>query len=188
MKLYGNIGLTTKKGIMNDYFKGKPAEYYEGLDKRTKEYKQYRRWLKLKKSKNDSKSIEYKHEKGAGDVVDDITTATGIKKAVEKLFGDGCGCEKRRERMNAYPGLSFFTKRRGNELTADEYEFLVEYFEAIKPGFRHDRQQQERLQKIYRRVFNESPTRKFSTCGSCHARMERNLKQVVDYYNQHELK
>lgn len=38
---------------------------------------------------------------GAGDVVEKITKATGIKKVVE-LFMDGkdCGCDKRKEKLN----------------------------------------------------------------------------------------
>jgi len=38
--------------------------------------------------------------KGAGDLVEVITEKTGIKKAVEKVAGKGCGCRKRRDRLN----------------------------------------------------------------------------------------
>lgn len=41
--------------------------------------------------------------KGLGDVVENITSATGIKKAVEtltKATGIDCGCEKRKEWLN----------------------------------------------------------------------------------------
>ena len=49
-------------------------EYYENLDKRTKEYKN---WLAIKQSQLD------KQVKGAGDIVEKITEATGIKKVVK---------------------------------------------------------------------------------------------------------
>ena len=39
--------------------------------------------------------------KGLGDTIEKITTATGIKKAVEKVAGKGgCGCNKRKKALN----------------------------------------------------------------------------------------
>ena len=55
------------------------------LDKRTKEYKEC-----------------IKGTKGLGDVIESITEATGIKKAVKKVFGDDCGCSERKEKLNKF--------------------------------------------------------------------------------------
>ncbi len=42
--------------------------------------------------------------KGLGDTIDKITTATGIKKVVNKVTGGGCGCGKRKAALNkAFP-------------------------------------------------------------------------------------
>ena len=38
--------------------------------------------------------------RGLGDTIDKITTATGIKAAVKAVTGGGCGCNKRREKLN----------------------------------------------------------------------------------------
>ena len=41
--------------------------------------------------------------KGLGDTIEKITTATGIKKVVKKIIGEGdneCGCNKRKEKLN----------------------------------------------------------------------------------------
>jgi hypothetical protein len=41
--------------------------------------------------------------KGLGDTIEKLTTATGIKKVVEKVSqaaGKDCGCAKRREKLN----------------------------------------------------------------------------------------
>ena len=47
-----------------------------------------------------------KTNKGFGDTIDSITTKTGIKGAIKKIFGDSCGCEERRKKMNAlYPNF-----------------------------------------------------------------------------------
>ena len=42
-------------------------------------------------------------DKGMGDVIEKITTATGIKKVVDtvsKVTGKDCGCSKRKEALN----------------------------------------------------------------------------------------
>lgn len=44
--------------------------------------------------------MERKKSKGLGDVVEKVTTATGIKKVVEKVSGGDCGCAKRRDTLN----------------------------------------------------------------------------------------
>jgi hypothetical protein len=39
--------------------------------------------------------------KGLGDSIEKITTATGIKKAVDKITGNkDCGCSKRKDKLN----------------------------------------------------------------------------------------
>jgi hypothetical protein len=37
--------------------------------------------------------------KGLGDTIEKFTTATGIKKLADKIPG-GCGCNKRKEKLN----------------------------------------------------------------------------------------
>jgi len=38
--------------------------------------------------------------KGLGDSIDKITTVTGIKAVVKKATNGGCGCERRRKKLN----------------------------------------------------------------------------------------
>lgn len=41
---------------------------------------------------------------GLGDVIDVITTKTGVKSLVKLVAGEDCGCEGRREKLNVkYP-------------------------------------------------------------------------------------
>ena len=41
---------------------------------------------------------------GLGDVIDKITTVTGIKYAVKAVMQEDCGCEARRKKLNElYP-------------------------------------------------------------------------------------
>jgi hypothetical protein len=38
--------------------------------------------------------------KGLGDTIEKITTVTGIKSLFDKATGGGCGCNKRKEKLN----------------------------------------------------------------------------------------
>ena len=93
------------------------------IDKRTKEYKEYK------------KKFEDKNTVGAGDVIEKITKKTGIKKVVKFVAGEDCGCDKRKEKANdlfrwkiarcptepQYNWMkSFFSKKVPNEITADQ--------------------------------------------------------------------
>ena len=73
----------------------KDKEYYENLDKRTKEYKEWKEWY-------DSQP----QETGLGDDIASVTEATGIDKvakSVAKALGyEDCGCDKRKEKLNKY--------------------------------------------------------------------------------------
>ena len=64
----------------------KDQEYYDSLDKRTKEYK------------------EYTQSRGIGDDIEKVFKATGIKALAKVILGDDCGCEEKRDKLNAkYP-------------------------------------------------------------------------------------
>ena len=102
----------------------KNKEYYEALDKRTNEFKEWKKsqsiepnetveatdkWEGIAKEVTQA-NLQAKHEAnptidstiGAGDVVEKITTVTGIK-AIVKAFtpeGEDCGCDERKEKMN----------------------------------------------------------------------------------------
>lgn len=62
----------------------KDKKYYESLDKRTKEYKEY-----------------VKQSKGLGDDIEKLLTKTGIKKVVDTFTGGkDCGCDERKRILN----------------------------------------------------------------------------------------
>ena len=45
--------------------------------------------------------------KGLGDQIEKITEATGIKKLVKWAFGEDCGCDQRKEKLNKLFPLKF---------------------------------------------------------------------------------
>ena len=69
----------------------KDLEYYENLDKRTKEYKEW----KANKEKEDEAS-----SKGLGDSVEKVLKATGVSDVVKFIAGEDCGCDERKEKLN----------------------------------------------------------------------------------------
>jgi hypothetical protein len=66
--------------------------------------------------------------KGLGDTIEQITTATGIKAAVDwfsKTTGIDCGCEARKDKLNKLLQYS-----RVQCLTLDEYQWLDNYYKS----------------------------------------------------------
>ena len=121
----------------------KNQEYYESLDKRTKEYK-------------DWAANFYKNQSsGIGDAVEAITEATGIKTVVKAIAGDDCGCEERKEFLN-----NLF-RARVECPTQEEWEFLKMVFET-KPKLNGE--VQRKMQAIYERLFSKKIV---SSCTSC---------------------
>jgi len=110
---------------------------------------------------------------GLGDTIEQITTATGIKKLVKFIAGEDCGCDERKEKLN-----KMFPYFKPLCLEEEEYNYLTEFFNGrtsqIKPS------QQTQLIKIYNRVLNQKqePT----TCSDCWRDILKKLKQVYDEY------
>lgn len=115
--------------------------------------------------------------KGAGDVVESITTATGIKKVVNtvaKALDTDCGCAARKETLN-----KLFPNRKLNDLSTEDYDYLTEWYSVRRSSV--NTLQQNMLVDIYNRVFNAK--RKVSNCSPCIASVNRELKKIYDGAN-----
>jgi len=134
--------------------------YYESLDKRTKEYKE---WL----ASQDNQS------EGLGDTIEKITEATGIKKAVKFIAGEDCGCDKRKEKLN-----ELFPYKKPECLTEYEYNYLVEEMRVAKNVI--PQLTQVKMLKIYNRVFHDK--KKPSSCGPCFLEPYNALKKLILEY------
>ena len=139
-------------------------EKFKG-DKRTKEYKEW-------KNKFNSES------KGLGDTIENITEATGIKKVVKSIFGDDCGCEERKNKLN-----KLFSYGSVECLTEDEYNFLVAFFKRIEGSVSVVVEVNERVElfKIHNRIFNINQDIN-STCSPCLNRVASELKLILTKY------
>lgn len=115
--------------------------------------------------------------KGAGDIVETITTATGIKAVVDtvaKALDTDCGCAARKETLN-----KLFPNRKLNDLSSEDYDALTEWYSVKRSSV--NSKQQNMLVDIYNRVFNAK--RKVSNCSPCIASINRELRRIYDAAN-----
>ena len=138
----------------------KDPEYFEKLDKRTKEYKEW------KANYNKQTST------GLGDVVEKVTKATGIKKVFDKL-GKDCGCDKRKEKLNKvrmrFQPLRCFTE--------DQYNAWTKFRKDNPSSITHE-QQVKLIIPIYAQLF----ARQLKPLSCCIEPYIKEINQVYETY------
>jgi predicted nuclease with TOPRIM domain len=142
----------------------KDEEYYANLDKRTKEYKEW---------KERFEEAQEEQPKGLGDTIERIAKVTGIKKAVEFIAGEDCGCDERKTKLNEY-----FPYNKAECLTEEEYHYLKDFYSknrvSISPA------QQQELIKIYNRVLHYN--QEMTNCASCFKEVFKRLEKIINIY------
>lgn len=106
-----------------------------------------------------------KRELGLGDIVEAVTEATGIK----ELVGDDCGCDKRKEQLNAL--LSF-----GKKIINCPTEEHINYINSLDGAI--NLQQRKEIAEIYAFVYGTNIDYD-STCGDCWANWIGQIKKAV---------
>jgi hypothetical protein len=114
-----------------------------------------------------------KKSKGLGDTIEKITEATGIKSVVKSMFGDDCGCDERKKKLNEW-----FSYKVVNCLEENEYEYLKNWYTTKRLQVNADEQRE--LLLIFNRVFNRKNV--FTSCGSCVRNMVRDLEKIYYEY------
>ena len=144
----------------------KDEQYYKDLDKRTKEFKEW------KASQNIEPHKEAEPSQGLGDTIEKVFKATGIDKVVKFIAGEDCGCDERKKKLNEM----FSYRQKPKCLIESEYEILHTFFESnpkqIKPSDQRD------LNTIHKRVFGYEE----GTCDGCVRAMVNKLKTVYEAY------
>lgn len=116
--------------------------------------------------------------KGLGDTIAKITEATGIDKAVKFIAGEDCGCDERKEKLNA-----MFPYRQNQCLLEHEYNWLVEYFATTTNEVTASKQM--KVLEIYNRVFQvKKPS---TSCSDCFKDVHNELKRVMKVYEDEVL-
>ena len=112
-----------------------------------------------------------KKSKGLGDTIEKVTKATGIKKLVEFVAGEDCGCEERKEKLN-----KMFPYNKVRQFTEDELKIYEEVLPRLKSGTIKG-QDQATLVRLYNKVFNAN--KKPSSCSSC---VQQTLAKLAKVY------
>lgn len=141
----------------------KSKEYYQRLDKRSKEY---RDWKKLQ-DVIEEEVLEIESE-GLGDTVEKVLKKTGVKKIVEAITDD-CGCDKRKAKLN-----QIFRYKRGR-LVKSEYNWIKEYSRRHDPEH-FSGKDVDQLKRIYSKVLGVV---KPPTCANCNGSVKV-MNDVVD--------
>lgn len=128
------------------------------IDKRSKEYRD-----SLKK---DNKS------KGLGDDIEKIMIKTGVKSLVKAIFGDDCGCDKRKEHLNK------LFKYKTDCLEESEFNILKEILPNLKSSISNS--DQVAILKIYNRVFSQN--NKPTSCSRCWIRIIKDMNLLYSEY------
>lgn len=111
--------------------------------------------------------------KGLGDTIEKITEATGIKKAVEFIAGEDCGCDKRREKLN-----KMFPYPEPKCLNEDEFLKLGKFFDERPVVL--SLEEQLMIITTFNRVFSQR--RKMTKCAPCLKSMINDLENLFNEY------
>lgn len=112
---------------------------------------------------------------GVGDTVEKIFQATGVDKLAKWAFGEDCGCEERKQKLN-----KLFPYRKPECLMEDEYNYLDGFFS--KRTNQVSPEVQKELLTIYNRVFHEKA--RTTSCPKCF--LNGVLQKLKTVYKEYE--
>ena len=159
----------------NYYLELEKQGYYETIDKRSKDYREYKEWKASKRSEDYNKlkqNIETQ-SKGVGDTVAKITKATGVDKLVKFIAGEDCGCDERQVQLN-----KLFSYKKINCISEDDYAYLSDFFSS-NPN-KTTSEQRTRLVSIHNNIFNTN--QKYTSCIPCIIGIVNKLKKYLEVY------
>ena len=115
--------------------------------------------------------------KGLGDMIDSITTKTGIKKVVNKISeatGIPCNCEERKQKLNQmFPNF-----RNIRQFTEDEIKIYDKVIPGIELRQRLNAEEKTIIATLYNGVFGQNP--QWKSCSPCNKQIMDNLKKVYE--------
>jgi len=111
--------------------------------------------------------------KGFGDSIEKFTEKTGIKSVVKKIFGEDCGCDERKEKLNKL--LPYKTQECIN---AEEFEWCDTYFQKYTTNI--TKEAQKKMIDIHNRIYKRN--KKQSSCGSCVRGLYSEIEQLYKAY------
>tara|TARA_R110001632_G_scaffold155108_2_gene273252 strand:+ start:1475 stop:2032 length:558 start_codon:yes stop_codon:yes gene_type:complete len=170
--------------------------YYKTIDKRSKDYREYKKWnktkstlilteriikpktlqvnLKVSKGYESLKDNVAKQSEGVGDTVAKITKATGVDKLVKFIAGEDCGCDERQETLN-----KMFKYKKINCISEEDYIYLSDFLGSNPTKVNHS--QKVRLITISNSIFNQNESTDIN-CSTCIVGIINKLKKYLQVY------
>lgn len=112
--------------------------------------------------------------KGLGDTISKVTKATGVEKVVKAFFGEDCGCDERRDRLN-----KMFPYRKVEQMTKEQMQFFKD---VLQPAYRSHKnlgkENATEFYQLYQDVFHKKMKR--TSCASCNKNMYIELLKVYE--------
>tara|TARA_B110000285_G_scaffold98356_1_gene112198 strand:- start:500 stop:985 length:486 start_codon:yes stop_codon:yes gene_type:complete len=155
----------------NYYLDLEERGHYNTIDKRSKDYREYKEWKSLKASYNELKESVSNKPEGLGDTIAKVTGAIGLDKAVKAIVGEDCGCDERKEKLN-----KLFNYRKLECVNEEDFAYLTNFFKGNPSKVTHS--QKIRLIGIYNFAFNQNE-KLTTTCSPCISRVMKNLKKYL---------
>ncbi len=109
---------------------------------------------------------------GLGDIVDEITTKTGVKKLVKDIFGNNCGCEDRKKWLNKYTPWAVNRKMTEGQLSV--YNRLKHFRKEQTIPADANRAITELFNEVYQPEVKAEPV----TCSSCIGELYSRLESL----------
>tara|TARA_R110000765_G_scaffold177692_1_gene283059 strand:- start:530 stop:1021 length:492 start_codon:yes stop_codon:yes gene_type:complete len=148
--------------------------FYETVDRRSKDYREYKKWkaTHLKKGYKELKESVANQPEGLGDSIAKITKATGIDRAVKAVAGEDCGCDERKSKLN-----KLFSYKKLECISEEDYAYLNNFFSVYKGKVNHH--QKVRLIEIYNFAFNQNQ-KTTTSCSPCISKVAKNLRKYLE--------
>ena len=148
--------------------------FYETVDRRSKDYRVYKKWkaTHLKKGYKELKESVANQLEGLGDSIAKITKATGIDKVVKVVAGEDCGCDERKSKLN-----KLFSYKKLECISEEDYAYLNNFFSVYKGKVNHH--QKVRLIEIYNFAFNQNQ-KTTTSCSPCISKVVKNLRKYLE--------
>jgi hypothetical protein len=112
--------------------------------------------------------------KGLGDKIAAVTKATGIEKVVKTFFGDDCGCDERRDRLN-----KMFPSRKVEQMNEEQIVFFRDVLQVkYRTHANLGRDVGDKFYQLYQDVFGVKKSK--TSCSSCNKNMYIELLKVYE--------
>lgn len=112
--------------------------------------------------------------KGLGDDIQAITKATGVEKVVKAIFGEDCGCEKRKDLLN-----KMFPNKHVTMMNEEQKKYFKDILQpAYRSGRNLGKENAEKFWQLYEKVLGVKPQR--TSCTPCVKKYYQELLKVYE--------